>query len=92
MVSQAASLHGYISAENVLKGRLTSVGAFKGTLSKPVGYTDYSGEYEVTPKVNEQELKTKDKHMTDNVTVRAIPYFDTGNNSGGRTVYIGNEV
>lgn len=52
----------------------------------------YDGDYVVTPKVTEQMMPTKDKVMRDDVTVRAIPYFDVSNPAGGKTIYIANEV
>ena len=52
----------------------------------------YTGDYEVTPKVNGQTLETKGKLMNENVEINAIPYFNVSNASGGNTVYIGNEV
>lgn len=53
---------------------------------------EYDGAYEVTPKVNEQTLPTASKYLSDDVTINKIPYFEVSNNSGGDTVYIGNEV
>lgn len=51
----------------------------------------YSGEYIVTPKpYDDQILETKEKLMEDDVTVLAIPYYETSNISG-ITVYIGGE-
>jgi len=47
----------------------------------------YEGPYTVVPEVNAQMLQTKDKKMTDNVTVTAIPYYEVSNTSG-LTVYI----
>lgn len=52
----------------------------------------YRGDYEVTPKVDEQVLDTADKFMTDNVVVHEIPVFEVSNSSGGNTIYIGSEV
>jgi hypothetical protein len=49
----------------------------------------YEGEYEVTPKVTEQTMETKEKVMAENVTILAIPYYDVGNTAGGSTVFIG---
>ncbi len=49
----------------------------------------YEGNYDVTPKASEQSLATKDKFMFDNVTVKAIPYAEVTNNSGGKTATIG---
>lgn len=48
----------------------------------------YTGAYTVTPKMMEQRLATKQKRMTDDVTVQAIPYYEVSNESG-TTVTIG---
>ena len=52
----------------------------------------YIGNYEVTPKAEEQVLNTKDKIMVDDVTVKKVPYYETENDEGGLTVYIASEV
>ena len=54
-------------------------------------YEFFDGEYEVTPKVIAQTLETKDKLMADDVTVFAIPYFETSNEHG-TTVYIADSL
>lgn len=53
---------------------------------------DYDGgAYDITPKPYEsQTFETKGKRMMDDVTVRAIPYYETSNVSG-ITIYIGGE-
>lgn len=51
----------------------------------------YEGAYEVTPRKVEQILATKDKSMSDNVTVFSIPYQETTNVGGGYTAVIGVE-
>ena len=52
----------------------------------------YEGPYEVTPMAyNEVILETKEKKMSDNVTVLEIPYWET-TNPDGKTVYIAGEV
>lgn len=48
----------------------------------------YEGEYSVTPSSAVQTLETRGKTMREDVTVLAIPYFETSNESG-TTVYIG---
>lgn len=49
----------------------------------------YDGEYIVTPKAFvEQTLETKNKSMTDDVTVLEIPYSEVSNPEGGTTVNI----
>lgn len=51
----------------------------------------YKGEYEITPKVTEQILETKNKSMKEDITVFQIPYSSVINPSGGQTVTIGLE-
>lgn len=48
----------------------------------------YEGSYEVTPKVKAQTVPTAQKYLTADMTVKAIPYSDTSNTAGGRTIYI----
>lgn len=57
-----------------------------------IGGEPYDGSYVVTPKVSEQVLSTAEKVMSDDMTIKAIPFFKTSNQMGGDTVYIGNEV
>jgi len=49
----------------------------------------YSGDCHIIPKVEEQVLETRDKLMTDNITVTSIPYYEVSNPQGGTTVIIG---
>ena len=42
----------------------------------------YTGAYTVTPKPAAQRLATRQKRMTDDVTVQAIPYYEVSNESG----------
>lgn len=51
----------------------------------------YTGNYTITPKVDEQTMATRNKLMQDNVTIKAIPYYETDNNLG-TTIYIGSEL
>lgn len=53
-----------------------------------IGGVPYTGSYEVTPRVSEQVMPTRMKTMADDVTVHAVPYHSTSNESGGRTVSI----
>lgn len=54
------------------------------------GADPYTGEYEVTPLVDkETTLPTANKIMSRDVVVKQVPYFETSNNTGGKTVYIG---
>lgn len=52
----------------------------------------YAGAYTVTPKVTAQTLPTAQKRMTQDMTIKAIPYYATSNPQRGETVYIGSEV
>ena len=54
--------------------------------------TPYTGAYDITPRIDEQTLPTAQKLMTEDMRIKAIPYFETSNNSDGETVYIGSEV
>lgn len=52
----------------------------------------YNGDYVVVPKTDSQVLKTRQKLMTDDLTVKEIPYYEVSNESNGNTVYIGKEI
>lgn len=50
----------------------------------------YEGIYEIIPSVFEKQiLETKNKKMTDDVTVKEIPYAEVSNEAGGETITIG---
>lgn len=49
---------------------------------------NYEGDYNIIPKVQAQELETKNKSMTDNLVIEEIPYSEVSNPSGGNTVNI----
>jgi hypothetical protein len=52
----------------------------------------YDGVYEVTPQTEAAvTLKTAEKYLSEDVTVKKIPYYEVDNESGGTTVYIGND-
>lgn len=52
----------------------------------------YTGTYDVTPKVDAQTLPTARKTMMQDVIIKAIPYYEVTNDSGGSTVYIAREL
>lgn len=91
---QAATITGTILQTGAISGALSQEGRLTGNLATAYSTSaqKYEGEYEVTPTVNGQTLETKQKLMTDDVTIHAIPFFEVGNNSGGNTVYIANEL
>ena len=49
----------------------------------------YEGDYTITPSSSSQELICKNKLMSQNVEVLAIPFSSVSNESGGRTISIG---
>lgn len=51
----------------------------------------YTGDYVVEPRKVEQILATKNKSMSDDVTINPIYYAETSNLSGGVTAFIGLE-
>ena len=53
---------------------------------------NYEGPYVVIPMVDSQTLETRDKHMTDDVLVREIPYYETSNIQNGITVFIADNL
>lgn len=52
-------------------------------------YDVYEGNYIVTPKVEQQTLKTAQKLMQADILVKEIPYAEVTNLSNGKTVTIG---
>lgn len=61
-------------------------------VTKIIGGEAYDGDYAITPRVDPQTMLTKDKVMLEDVMIKAIPFYNVSNTSGGSTVYIGNEV
>ena len=61
-------------------------------VSDNVGVDYYKGNYTVTPKVEKQELATRQKFLTENVKIKEIPFFEVSNLEGGQTAFIGKEL
>lgn len=61
-------------------------------VSDHTGVEYYKGDYTVTPKVEKQELATRQKFLTENVKIKEIPFFEVSNIEGGQTVFIGKEL
>ena len=93
-LSGETSLIGEMHGDAQLDGELSTTLTLEGVLAAAytIGAEKYDGEYDVTPQVDKQLLKTKHKYMTDDVRVHAIPYFEVGNTGGGTTVYIADEI
>ena len=94
MINAVCEIHGVIKTAENVSGFISGSGNMTGTVAIGSGFvTDkYTGEYVVIPKAdNEQILKTANKLMSDDVTVKKVPYFETSNQYG-ETVYIASEV
>lgn len=80
-----------IRAAGTISGSLTPRGNVSGTLnyakSKPLPY--YEGEYVITPTFEKQVLETKQKSLSDNVTVEKITTLEVDNEAGGVTYIFG---
>ena len=90
----ACTVVGEIEGKQGITGVISHREEITGSLA--TAYTTsakaYEGDYEITPTVDGQMLKTKQRYMTDDVTILAIPFYEVGNTSGGNTVYIANEI
>lgn len=87
-------MDGIITSEVQISGTVSSKGKICGfvTASSGGGSPPYTGEYDVTPKVqNDIVLYTRNKLMTENVLVRKIPQHEVTNVSGGKTLIIGGD-
>lgn len=91
---------GRIQADGVLTGTLSAVSALSGSISVAQTtpdiivseYPDYSGEYTVIPDPSQdQVLNTKNKTLRNDLEIKKIPYFETGNPQGGKTIIIGDK-
>lgn len=85
-------LTGTIRSEISITGKLKTEDVMFGKIQLSGNLSIYNGDYTVTPSVEEQTLKTANKKMLEDVTVKKIPFYETSNLSGGNTVYIGSEV
>lgn len=78
-----------------LEMRFTEVDAFEVgfgavMLVEQGDYEHYSGEYEVTPQLeNAVVLETAERIMDSNVRVKQIPLHEVSNGAGGKTLTIG---
>lgn len=74
-----------------ISGSITGKGRISGTIgtaqTKPLPY--YEGEYVITPKFTDQVLETKQRSMSDDVTVEKITTLEVDNEAGGVTYIFG---
>lgn len=66
-----------------------SANTFNVDLSDIQPANQYTGDYEVTPRLYLQTLATNGKSMRNDVTVYEIPVVSTTNPHGGQTILIG---
>jgi len=80
-VSELPKMIGCLASSTILEGTIGH------RVKEPLNYT---GDYEVTSMIDiEQTLETAKRYLDRNITVKAIPYAEVSNLSGGRTVTIG---
>jgi hypothetical protein len=92
VIDNINSISGTLSSNLSITGSLSSTNQLVGGLNLNGSvYADYSGDYEITPRVESQTLPTKNKVLRDNMEVKEIPYYETSNEYGN-TIYIGSEV
>lgn len=87
-------LHGKVNHGASLKGSLSTNELLSGTVESKVEVVTttlpyYDGPTEAVPDMEETTLKTKNRSMRSDVTLKAIPVYTVSNNSGGNTVTIG---
>lgn len=92
--AQIDTLKGSVAGKKALSGRLTHKAHLAGSLATAYSSAGvkYDGDYEVIPTVEGVELNTKDKFMVDDVKIKAIPFYEVSNTSGGNTVYIAGKI
>ncbi len=90
-LSESAALSGSIALESALQGAIGSELTLAGTVSMPETFERFDGSYTVIPAVAAKSLQTKDRLMSDDVTVTAIPYYEVSNPQGGSTIVIGDD-
>ncbi len=85
-----------IKASQSLTGAISARANLSATIMLPSAQPTaevYTGTYQVKPQAFEDTvLQTADKHLTQNITVTAVPYFEVSNLSDGKTVYIASNV
>lgn len=88
--------HGNVALDGFLTGETSRVGVLSGSISIARSELSpesvYKGEYELIPDpVKSQELPTRNLFLKENVKLAKIPYFETDNLEGGKTIIIGDK-
>lgn len=86
---------GKITTGNIISAKISPMGSISATVSSSQvvhdKYPDYTGSYEVTPKIRSQILPTKNTSLDEDIVIFDIPYQEVSNPSGGLTATIGLE-
>lgn len=69
-----------------------SFGAIQVVTERVDPSIQYEGSYTATPKVDAQTLPTAQKFLDRDITINAIPIYETSNDANGTTVYIAKET
>lgn len=81
------------SKDYMIRAELQPVNVIEAevTIPRVVGnvYPDYTGEYEVIPRFEDQSLPTTDTILHADVLVKEIPAYEVPNIGGGLTITIG---
>lgn len=91
IIAQEGNLFGVLIPSGLLSGSIRQSSNLMGKIAITVDHEYYVGEYDVTPKIEQQVLSTNDKLMTDDITVKAIPFYEVSNPQGGTTFIIGGD-
>lgn len=83
---------GSISGVDTVDGHLSKMDVVEGDVLYIKDATIYDGEYDVVPLAfSSTTLPTNGRKLDRDIVVQEIPYYETGNDSGGYTVYIAKE-
>lgn len=88
-MQEELTLRGSITSSGTLTGSIVKTGTLVGHAVLNTEYKVYTGDYSVTPKVDPQTLSTSDKLMTQDMKIKAIPYYSVSNEYNGETIIIG---
>lgn len=91
IIAQESNLVGVLMPSGLLSGSIRPSSNLTGKVAITVDHEYYVGEYNVTPKIEQQVLSTNDKLMSDDVTVKGIPFYEVSNPQGGTTFIIGGD-
>ena len=87
------SVSGKISGGGKMRGSISYAGTIGGAISAGAPRNVYSGVYKITPKTSKEVvLDTAKKYLEQDITVLKVPFYQTSNEQGGTTIYIGDEV